>query len=100
MMEWFSALPDWIKFVLILAVFFVIYLIYMVINYNRVKKQVLAMQNSLKAGDMVMTQSGLYGTLVSLDKSTAKLKIADNLVILIDRFSIKNIVKDREEKEE
>ncbi len=99
-MEWFSALPDWIKFVLILAVFFVIYLIYMVINYNRVKKQVLAMQNSLKAGDMVMTQSGLYGTLVSLDKSTAKLKIADNLVILIDRFSIKNIVKDREEKEE
>lgn len=99
-MEWFSALPDWIKFVLILAVFFVIYLIYMVINYNRVKKQVLAMQNSLKAGDMVMTQSGLYGTLVSLDKSTAKLKIADNLVILIDLFSIKNIVKDREEKEE
>lgn len=99
-MEWFSALPDWIKFVLILAVFFVIYLIYMVINYNRVKKQVLAMQNSLKAGDMVMTQSGLYGTLVSLDKSTAKLKMADNLVILIDRFSIKNIVKDREEKEE
>ena len=99
-MEWFSALPDWIKFVLILAVFFVIYLIYMVINYNREKKQVLAMQNSLKAGDMVMTQSGLYGTLVSLDKSTAKLKIADNLVILIDRFSIKNIVKDREEKEE
>ena len=99
-MEWFSALPDWIKFVLILAVFFVIYLIYMVINYNRVKKQVLAMQNSLKAGDMVMTQSGLYGTLVSLDKSTAKLKIAYNLVILIDRFSIKNIVKDREEKEE
>lgn len=99
-MEWFSALPDWIKFVLILAVFFVIYLIYMVINYNRVKKQVLAMQNSLKAGDMVMTQSGLYGTLVSLDKSTAKLKIADTLVILIDRFSIKNIVKDREEKEE
>ena len=99
-MEWFSALPDWIKFVLILAVFFLIYLIYMIINYNRVKKQVLAMQNSLKAGDMVMTQSGLYGTLVSLDKSTAKLKIADNLVILIDRFSIKNIVKDREEKEE
>ena len=88
-MEWFSALPDWIKFVLILAVFFVIYLIYMIINYNRLKKQVLAMQNSLKAGDMVMTQSGLYGTLVSLDKSTAKLKIADNLVILIDRFSIK-----------
>ena len=99
-MEWFSALPDWIKFVLILAVFFVIYLIYMIINYNRVKKQVLAMQNSLKAGDMVMTQSGLYGTLVSLDKSTAKLIIADNLVILIDRFSIKNVVKDREEKEE
>ncbi len=99
-MEWFSTLPDWIKFVLILAVFFVIYLIYMVLNYNRVKKQVLAMQNSLKIGDTVMTQSGLYGTLVSLDKSTARLKIADNLVILIDRFSIKNVVKDREEKEE
>jgi preprotein translocase subunit YajC len=41
-----------------------------------------------------MTQSGLYGTLTALDKNTAELKLADNMVIMIDRFSIKNKVAD------
>jgi preprotein translocase subunit YajC len=94
MLTWFTGLPDWIKFVLILVIFFLIYMIYMMINYNRVKKQVLEMQNTLKVNDLVMTQSGLYGTLTALYKNTAELKLADNMVIMIDRFSIKNKVAD------
>lgn len=93
-MERIVNLPDWTKFVLILLVFFAVYMIYMAFNYNRVKKQVIALQNSLKAGDLVMTQSGLYGTLKSISKNTAELKIADQVVIVIDRFSIKNKIDD------
>ena len=93
MISWFVALPDWIKFTLILVVFFAVYLTYTVIHYNRVKKQILEMQNALKVGDMIMTQSGLYGTLTSMGKTTAKLKLAPGLEIVIDRFSIKNKVE-------
>lgn len=96
MLAWFSALPEWVKFVLILVVFFAVYMIYTAFNYNRVKKQILQMQNSLKVGDMIMTQSGLYGTLVSIGKTTAKLKVAPALEIVIDRFSIKNKVNKEE----
>ncbi len=93
MIAWLMALPDWIKFTLILVVFFVVYLIYTVFHYNRVKKQILQMQNALKPGDVIMTQSGLYGTLTSIGKTTAKLKLAPGLEIVIDRFSIKNKVE-------
>lgn len=93
-MPFFEGMPDWTKFILILVFFFLIYLLYMMYRYNRVKKQVLEMQNSLQPGDLVMTQSGLYGTLKSIHKTTAELAVAENLVILIDRFSIKNKVKD------
>lgn len=84
-----TSVPDWIKFVLILAVFFACYMGYMVLRYNRVKKQVLELQESLRPGDAVLTQSGLYGVLVSVGKSTAQLRLADGFVIVIDRFSIK-----------
>ena len=93
MIAWFMVLPDWIKFTMILVVFFVVYMVYTVIHYNRVKKQILQMQNALKVGDMIMTQSGLYGTLTAIGKSTAKLKLAPGLEIVIDRFSIKNKVE-------
>lgn len=95
-MPFFAGMPDWVKFILILVLFFLIYLLYMMYRYNRVKKQVLEMQNSLQPGDLVMTQSGLYGTLKTIHKTTAELTVAENLVILIDRFSIKNKVKDPE----
>ena len=86
-------MPDWLKFVLILVVFFVVYIIYTIFRYNRVKKMVLEFQNSLATGDLVVTQAGLYGTICSIDQGTVKLKIADNTVIVIDRFTIKKKVE-------
>lgn len=93
MIAWFATLPDWIKFTLILVIFFAIYMVYTVMHYNRVKKQILQMQNELKTGDRIMTQFGLYGTLTAIGKSTARLELAPGLEIVIDRFSIKNKVE-------
>lgn len=86
-------MPDWLKFVLILVIFFIVYIIYTIFRYNRVKKMVLEFQNSLVAGDLVVTQAGLYGTICSIDPGTVELKIADNTVIVIDRFTIKKKVE-------
>lgn len=88
-MEFLAGLPDWLKFVLILAVIAIAYVIYNTIHYNQVKKRIMEMQNSLKPGDLVTTQSGLYGTIQELGKGVARLKLAEGIVIAIDRFSIK-----------
>ena len=53
------------------------------------KKKVLAMQEALKPGDIVLTQSGLYGVLTSLENTTAHLRLTNGFEIVIDRFSIK-----------
>ncbi|MCD7862477.1 MAG: preprotein translocase subunit YajC [Lachnospiraceae bacterium] len=100
MLTWLGSLPDWIKFILILGVFFVAYVIYSTIHYNQIKKQILNMQNELAPGDFILTQSGLYGTLISVGEKTARLKIAEHMEIVIDRFSIKERVVDDEVKEE
>ena len=92
-MEWFNAIPDWVKFALVLVVLYGINYVGQLFSYNRVKKQVMNLQNSLKVGDTVLTQSGLYGTLTSISKTVAMLKIADNMEIAIDRFSIKEVVE-------
>jgi len=88
-MGFWAGLTDWLKFVLILAVIAVIYVIYSAARYNQVKKRIVEMQNSLKTGDLVTTQSGLYGTIQALGKGVARIKLAEGLVIAIDRFSIK-----------
>ena len=95
-------IPDWLKFVLILVVFFIVYVIYMMFKYNHVRKMVLELQNSLVPGDLVVTQAGLFGTVCSIDKGTARLKIADNTVITIDRFTIKKKIEEspKAEKQE
>lgn len=93
MLDWLAALPDWIKFTLVLVVFYGCNSVLQMLNFNRVKKQVMTLQNSLKIGDTVLTQSGLYGTLTSINKAVAMLKIADNMEIVIDRFSIKEVVE-------
>lgn len=84
-----SAIPDWLKFILILIIFFIIYVIFMVINYNKIKNEVLDLQNSLQVKDYVVTQAGIYGEIQVIEKGTVNLKIAENTIIKIDRFTIK-----------
>ena len=53
------------------------------------EKAYAAMQEALKPGDIVLTQSGLYGVLTSLENTTAHLRLTNGFEIVIDRFSIK-----------
>lgn len=61
MTAFWASLPSWGRFILILAVLAIGYAFWMTARYNAVKKKVLAMQEALKPGDIVLTQSGLYG---------------------------------------
>ena len=51
------------------------------------------MLNSMRAGDKVMTAGGMLGTIVKLEDKTAKLKIAENVVIEVTRSSINGILE-------
>ena len=86
MTAFWASLPFWGRFILILAVLAIGYAFWMTARYNAVKKKVLAMQEVLKPGDIVLTQSGV---LTSLENTTAHLRLTNGFEIVIDRFSIK-----------
>ncbi|OGF63600.1 MAG: preprotein translocase subunit YajC [Candidatus Fischerbacteria bacterium RBG_13_37_8] len=46
---------------------------------------------NLKNGDKVITNGGVHGTITGSDEKTVKLKIASNVVIIIDKNAIAGI---------
>ena len=60
-----NSFPLWGRFTLILVVFAGGYLLWMTARYHAVKKKILTMQEALNPGDVVLTQSGLYGVMVT-----------------------------------
>ena len=46
------------------------------------------MQDSVEAGDEIITAGGLHGTVQELDESTARVEIAPNVVVTLDRRAI------------
>src|SRR5687768_17577501 len=52
------------------------------------------MVDKLKAGDRVLTQGGIYGTVVSLKGGIVQLKIAENTRIEIARSAITQVLQE------
>ncbi|RJQ78168.1 preprotein translocase subunit YajC [Pseudonocardiaceae bacterium YIM PH 21723] len=52
------------------------------------------LQNSLTAGDRVMTSSGLYGTVVETDEDTIDIEIADGVVTTWLRAAVREKVQE------
>jgi preprotein translocase subunit YajC len=78
--------------VLALLVFF------MFRNGNKRKKDTLALQSKMVAGADVMTNFGLYGTIVSIDEEENKvaLEIAPGTIVQIHRQTIARVVEPTE----
>jgi len=51
-----------------------------------------AMLSALKIGSRVITIGGIYGTIINLNDEVVRLKIADNVEILVARPSISGVV--------
>lgn len=52
------------------------------------------MVDNLKAGDRVLTQGGIYGTVSSLKGGIVQVKIADNIRVDVSRAAITQVVLD------
>jgi preprotein translocase subunit YajC len=73
-----------------LLAFFAIFYFLLILPAQRRSKKVAQMLAALKTGDKVVTNGGIYGTIVGLDEKDAavQLRIADQVRIKIARSAI------------
>jgi preprotein translocase subunit YajC len=82
-----GAAPIWVQlvpFAMILGIFYFVILLPM----RRRQKKVQTFQESLKAGDRVITTSGIYGTIVKVNDASVQLQIAEKVRIEVARASV------------
>ncbi len=72
---------------MLLAMFAVLYF-FMIRPQNKQRKEHENLLAQLKAGDRVVTASGIYGSIVSVSDKSFMLRVADNAVIEIARPAV------------
>lgn len=63
-------------------------LAFLVFSNSRRRKQMQQFQDSIQVGDQIITTAGVYGTVVALDAATAQVRIAEGVVITLDRRAV------------
>ena len=90
--EMAAGLATWGPIVVMIAIFY--FLLYR--PQKNAQKRRMSMLDSLEKNNKVMTIGGIYGTIVDLDDTNVKLKIAENTVIEVARSSINsNLTKEK-----
>jgi preprotein translocase subunit YajC len=88
-----SALVGLMPIILMVAVFYFLLLA----PQQRRQKKWQAMVNELKAGDKVITNGGLRGTIISIKEDAVQLRVPpDNLRLEVARSSIASVAKPEE----
>lgn len=72
---------------IMMALILVVMWLFMVRPQQKKQKQIRNFQNSLKAGDAVVTGGGIYGTVKRIDEATGKIdvEIAKGIVITVNK---------------
>ncbi|MGB6525613.1 MAG: preprotein translocase subunit YajC [Candidatus Acidiferrales bacterium] len=88
-----SGLVAILPFVLILVILYVL----MIMPAQRRQKKLAAMIAALKNGDKVITNGGIYGTVVGLDNESVQLRIAEQVKIRVARSAIAGLQPEAKE---
>jgi preprotein translocase subunit YajC len=75
----------------IAAIFLVFYFI-VIAPANKQRRKTQEMLSSLKKGDRVVTQGGIYGTVQGVEAEVVYLKIAENVKVKVSRSAITSVV--------
>ena len=75
----------------IAAIFLVFYFI-VIAPANKQRRKTQEMLNSLKKGDRVVTQGGIYGTVQGVEPEVVYLRIAENVKVKVARTAITSVV--------
>ena len=73
--------------IIMLVAIFTIMWLFMIRPQQKKQKEIRNFQNSLKAGDSVVTGGGIYGVVKSIDieKNTVEVEIARGVNIVVDK---------------
>jgi preprotein translocase subunit YajC len=80
--------PGGIALFLPLILIMVIFYFLMILPAQRRQKKVNEMLSALKNGDKVITNGGIYGTIVGLEGDTVQLRIAEQVKMKVARNAI------------
>ena len=80
--------PGGIALFLPLILIMVIFYFLMILPAQRKQKKVTEMLQALKTGDKVITNGGIYGTIVGLEPDAVQLRVADQVKIKVARSAI------------
>ena len=75
---------DFVPLVLIMVIFYFL----LILPAQRRQKKTTQMLQALKNGDKVITNGGIYGTIVGLEDEAVQLRVADQVKIKLSRSAI------------
>jgi preprotein translocase subunit YajC len=85
-----SGIMTFLPLLLIMLVFYFL----LILPAQRRQKKTQQMLTALKNGDKVITNGGIYGTVVGLENDTVQLRIADQVKIKLSRSAIVGLQPD------
>jgi preprotein translocase subunit YajC len=89
--------PSSLTLFLPLIAIMVIFYFLMILPAQKRQKKVAEMLRNLKNGDKVVTNGGIYGTIVGLESDSVQLRIAEQVKIKISRSAISGLQPDSKE---
>lgn len=90
----FLTLLPWLIFI------FLFYYLFVSAPMKKKQKQFQEMMGNLKTGDRIVTNSGMHGVVTHILDKTVKIRIANNVVVEMDKSAISGPVQEEEKKEE
>ena len=83
-----QAQPSGIALFLPLILIMVIFYFLMILPAQRRQKKVSEMLKALKTGDKIITNGGIYGTIVGLEDEAVQLRVAEQVRMKVARSAI------------
>lgn len=80
-----------------LIVIMVIFYFLMILPAQRRQKKVAEMLKNLKNGDKVITNGGIYGTIVGLEPDSVQLRIAEQVKVKVSRSAVSGLQPESKE---
>ena len=85
-----GGLMTFVPLVLIMLIFYFL----LILPAQRRQKKTTQMLQALKNGDKVITNGGIYGTIVGLEDEAVQLRVADQVKIKLSRSAIVGLQPD------
>ena len=89
-----QGLTAFLPLIIIMGIFYVL----LILPAQRRQKKTQQMISALKNGDKVITNGGIYGTIVGIEGDAIQLRIADQVKIKILRSAVTGLQPDSKEE--